>query len=595
MALGSGYPAQGFKPPHPRWKPPVKRPPAPMRKPPVRPSRPKPGERPKRPPGRLPPPPPPSAPRPRRGPPNRPTRRHWWEPLFDPPPKKPPGFKPPKASPPLRVSPIIKPMLPWRGVPSPWDPFFDPWTDIPAFILPRQELKFDLPPGWVGVKTCPPDPTYNLGIYTRFSRVMSSSPPPNCLTLQACVVGPSGGGTKTCAGAGNAVQVSFSETKDVSGTPRCHNLAFYRWNCTVNGGQPDTTNWEDWIVQPRPAVIPPTMPDPFAQQPPGLGQPLPQPIPFYALPKAPDPNAWLPTPGVIVLPQVNPDPFVWVPALQPLPAGVPTPAPGPGTLPPQPFPRPGNPFPVPVARPQPPPGNPIPPRPYLALAPGTAATVYPSGRTKAERTFTHARVKPKKKEREKKIRTPAFFNAIFKAVGSFTEAADLIDVTYKSIPCSVKYNAGMMGHPINIVDKANFIASHAKDIDATEFMRNYAKNQFEDAYYGMLSPEKAYYQQLFKNTGISGGGKFAYQQKRDKYEQENTDPKWKRPKDPVITAFNDFVDSQMGPVPAAFTCPPRWTTGKGGSGKKPGRTKAQQRARDELIVGTDLWRDMDEG
>lgn len=153
-----------------------------------------------------------------------------------------------------------------------------------------------------------------------------------------------------------------------------------------------------------------------------------------------------------------------------------------------------------------------------------------------------------------------------------------------------------MGRKIKLQDKVDFIAKNAQHIDAIEFERNFLKNQFEDMYYGLLSPEKAYYQQMFNATGMSVGGKFAMQNQVQQYERDLVKDKlWNEGKDPVIEAFNNWIDAAAGPVPKNHAC----YTKK--AGKKPywnkdlGRTRAELDARAKLIPGTDIWRDMDEG
>ena len=112
-----------------------------------------------------------------------------------------------------------------------------------------------------------------------------------------------------------------------------------------------------------------------------------------------------------------------------------------------------------------------------------------------------------------------------------------------------------MGRKIKLQDKVDFIAKNAQHIDAIEFERNFLKNQFEDMYYGLLSPEKAYYQQMFNATGMSVGGKFAMQNQVQQYERDLVKDKlWNEGKDPVIEAFNNWIDAAAGPVPKNHAC-----------------------------------------
>lgn len=553
MALGSGYPKSAALPkPRPQApKPPKRAPPA--RPAPKRPGRPGPG-RPFSPgPRKAPKPPLRPPPPPARGVPRRPTRPHWFDPLFEP---KKPGLK---RIP--RQTPLPKPMRrwnPWR-LPGPLTPFFDPWTDIPAFILPQSEERFDFPPGWKLIEECPRNPLYALGHTFSYGRSLCSAGPwPNsCLTLQAS--GPPGsiGGTKTCSNVNpsiSSVNIRISDVREISpGQYRAHYRWNYRWCCGENGnanpGGAALTNPESFYSPPGPAVIPPSPPDPYAEQPPGRPQPFPMPIPHGD--PYPNPNEWIPgAPGWVTPPAIDPEPFIWVdPGVNPQPEPSPNPIanPNPNPVTPFPFPTPG-----PGATPRPdPPGL-----PSELPSVGGVTVVNPNGRTRTRpSTKPHVRRPPRRGEKEVKRRVGPIFLAVQEAIGQMTEVADLVEVAFKSIPCAHKRAGGVVGvSGIRAIEKAEFIAKYHVLIDGKEFQRNYLKNQFEDMFYGLTSPEAAYYQQLFNATGVSAGGKFAMQNAREGIERKLKERAGYKTSDPVIDAFNAWLDEIYGPVPKAFKC-----------------------------------------
>lgn len=528
MALGSGYPTGGAKPKPvaPPKKPPKRAPPQ-RRPPPKRPGRPGPG-RPFSPGPRKAPKPPVKPPA---KPPGRfaPTRPHWFDPLFEP---KKPG---------LRRMPRQTPMQPFRWnpwrLPSPLTPFFDPWTDIPAFFLPKKEAGMDMPAGWAPLSECPRNPLYNLGPSFGFQRVSCvPTPTPGCATAQGSQGPGAVVGTRTCQTSGSyptgrCVQFAWGDNREVSpGVYRQHLRGFYLWNCQTNGGQPDTTtNPIQWYRPETPVVIPFGPPDPWAQQPPGRPMPNPKPFPFRDLPYAPDPNAWIPgAPGVVTPPAIDPDPFVWV---DPVPNPNPQPNPAPNPVPPLPFP-----FPVPgdTPNPAPNPGTP----PYMVPAPGVSVTIGAAGASRPSPRTLHRRMPRRSNEKERKHRVGGVFGMIWNAFGQITEGLDLLDIAYDAMPCSVKAKAGMFGRRITPADKAAFVAKHFKEMNMNEFARGYAKNQFEDWFYGLTSVEKAYYQSAYRGGLNLHGGKFAGQN-RYSLEQDN----------PLIDAFNEYVDTVFGPPP----------------------------------------------
>lgn len=351
------------------------------------------------------------------------------------------------------------------------------------------------------------------------------------------------------------------------------NRVFRSWYRTIPGPAPDGP-FRVVYPKPRPPVFikPQPVVDPYVMPKPGSPQPAPIPTPFWEIPYAPPlpdplgepvpPPSEKPKPrepGVIVIPGVGPNPDVYIP----IPYPNPVPVPKPGTVP-APAPTPGTP------NPQPDPTLPgtTPSLPgYISPAPATGVEVRPGEKPAPYNPPQgHVRSPPRPREKEKKVRIPAAISAIMKGFGIITETLDMIDVVYKSIPCQDRYFAGLIGNKnIKPWDKAEFISRFPELIDERELIRNYAKNQFEDAYYGLMSPEKAYYQGAYNAwLGPVQGGKFHKFTRMSEEEREAIG----MPPDPVIKAFNDFVDDQLGPVPKAFTCCAGKKVTCGGSPKK---------------------------
>lgn len=156
-----------------------------------------------------------------------------------------------------------------------------------------------------------------------------------------------------------------------------------------------------------------------------------------------------------------------------------------------------------------------------------------------QRSYSHKKVREKQKERHIKVRVNGVFSAIWKAFGVATEGLDLLDVTYKSIPCDVKKKAGMMGRYIGPQDKAAFVAAHSDKINGREFTREYLKNQFEDWFYGMMGRSQAgFHQQLHAATTISHGAAINSQKYGNdvlfaKAQKKQFDAAWKKYTDAV--------------------------------------------------------------
>lgn len=414
---------------------------------------------------------------------------------------------------------------------------------------------FIVPPGWT--PGCNRAPLRNTGSgYGAPDRIefLPVSPGIGCGT--SVVTGtplPASGADVVINPPGGSRGIAIAETFQPTGTP------FRTWR---SWGYPDpaVTPTQPFVYQPpRPAsppvvVSPQPYVDPWVMPRPGSPQPFPAPIPYRVLPDAPafpDPYA-NPTvdpeprpdfvPGVIVIPGTGPWPDIRVPI------PMPNPVPKPGTPTPTPGPVPGV-----IVDPA---LGPTPLPPYASPAP-TVRVDIPADAPPQVKTEdgTHTKTPPRRGEKEKKARVPRALLGVMKIVGTITEAGDLIDVVYNAIPCAAKFKAGMFGRPVTAVDKAQFIATHADQIDETELLRGYTKNQFEDAYYGRMSPERAYYQQSYKaGTGKLQGGKFHRYTRRSEQEQRELASRGYPTKDPVIEAFNSYVDSILGSVPDGFGC-----------------------------------------
>ena len=553
MALGSGYPMAGAQPkPKAPPKPPKRAPPS-RRPGPKRPGRPGPG----RPPAPM---PRPAPPRPK-GPGKTPGRPARETPRG---PGRVPFGKPARK-------PVLTPRVPGKFVrprlPSPLNPFFDPIMDVPGFFLPKKEYTIQPPPGWTQAYSCPPNSLYGLPPSFASQRVNCGSVNIGCLTLQPS---PSPGtwahtGPTTCSVVNNCMRVIVTDMREISaGTYRGHYRYVYSWNCTALGNPAWPLDPQNWYVPPRPIILPMNPPDPWAEQMPGQAQPMPVAPPAWA----PDPNSWIPGGAIVVRPRIDIDPFVWVdpqvapePAVQPDPAPHPLPDPNPQPDPapnPQVQPRP-RPFPFPAPNPgtdrgptpQPGPKNNGWDHPW----PRYDEVVRRDGATRRRFALRPHRMRPPKpREKEKKIRAGRLFLLVQEAIGHLTEGADLVDVLWKSIPCAHKRAGGMIRKGVRVGEKAEFIAKFHVLVDGKEFQRNFLKNQFEDMFYGMTSPERAYYQQLFEATGVSGGGKFAGGSLKEKYERELREHFNIADENPVIDAFNRWLDDQYGPVPDAFKC-----------------------------------------
>lgn len=464
--------------------------------------------------------------------------------------------KPPKfgRKDPLSV-PIVKPGYRWLPRPPSW---IDPAIDILGDLIFRQPdwlPSYNPGSGWTLIQTCGQNPLYNEGQVLTVAKGCTSlgcltaqaSPAPGYVTCQpGCV----------CTAGVPCFRLRVDDVRFL-GPPvnawRAHYRAQYRWDCPAVGNPGPARPRE--VVVPR--WSPEGAPDPWAQNPPGMPMPAPVPVPFPMIPPR-DPNEWLdPREEPKAVPAPRTAPGVGVSPLPgggaivlPIPPGWIFPGPSPGVNPgPQPAPSPGTqpapgPAPVPTPVPVPPPGTaPFPPpgTGTVVPAPGSGVDVDPNGNVRpSPRTSTHARRPPRKREKEKKVRTGPIFNMIWKMFGNVTEGLDALDVAYKSIPCSVKYAAGMMGRNVGPAEKAAFVASHVGDINPQELGREYLKNQAEDWFYGMMSRgQPAFYQALHAATGISaGGGQQVDSQKFGpglfhEAQKKEFDKRWKRYNDTV--------------------------------------------------------------
>lgn len=335
---------------------------------------------------------------------------------------------------------------------------------------------------------------------------------------------------------------------------RCHVLQVW---CAPDGavGAPSYDPQGALIDPGRPPFIPHTMPDPFAEQKPGMGQPFPKPIPYRVLPKVPDldydilpgPAPLQPAP-VPVFPIVEPFPGV-IPPL-PWPTPLPTPTPDPGTVPVWPWPDPPQVWPgLPNPNPAPPPPTqPIVLPPYFIPAVAWMLDVKLDAVEFKPAWQYHRLTTPGPREKEKKFRMSAPMAVLWAATGAATEMLDMIDILYGAIPCQVKYDQGMMirGRKVGPHMKAAFVAANMKHLDGREVVRLGTKNAFEDRFYGTLSPEKAQYRGSYEAGINTHGGKSIESNQR--YRPQTGE------RNPVIDAFNAGVDQLLGPRPKEFSC-----------------------------------------
>lgn len=209
-------------------------------------------------------------------------------------------------------------------------------------------------------------------------------------------------------------------------------------------------------------------------------------MPTMGFPAAP---GWVPVQGV--------------PETYPLPGALPGPAPVavPPQLqpyaPPRQWPDQGG-YAAPVGLPSPfPPGLPSPPsvrppgqsEPAIPPAPGYVVgqswEITPSSRegyntqTRARQQTRRRRDRARKNERKAKSK---IVGRIWKAIGSATEAGDMIDIAFASLPKSIRQIYGKNPTPY---DKALAVYRHWEVMDMNEFIHKLIANQIEDAIYGL--------------------------------------------------------------------------------------------------------------
>lgn len=195
-------------------------------------------------------------------------------------------------------------------------------------------------------------------------------------------------------------------------------------------------------------------------------------------------------------------PVQGVPETYPLPGALPGPAPV--AVPPQlqPYAPPkewpdqagyaapaGIPSPFLPGLPSPPVVNPpgrdpaIPPAPGYVV--GQTWEISPSARegynanTNARQQTRRRRDRARKNERKAKSK---IVGRIWKAIGSVTEAGDMIDIAFASLPKSVRQVYGKNPTPY---DKALAVYRHWEVMDMNEFIHKLIANQIEDAIYGL--------------------------------------------------------------------------------------------------------------
>lgn len=233
------------------------------------------------------------------------------------------------------------------------------------------------------------------------------------------------------------------------------NANYERWQRDVRGREYADFNFPGITPQaPFPAVpgivpiqgYPETYPNPGA-----LPGPAPMPVPPQLQPYAP-PKEWPDQAGYAA------------------PAGVPSPfAPG---LPSPPSVRPPG-----QSEPA------IPPAPGYVV--GQSWEITPSSRegyntqTRARQQTRRRRDRARKNERKAKSK---IVGRIWKAIGSATEAGDMIDIAFASLPKSIRQIYGKKPTPY---DKALAVYRHWEVMDMNEFIHKLIANQIEDAIYGL--------------------------------------------------------------------------------------------------------------
>lgn len=154
--------------------------------------------------------------------------------------------------------------------------------------------------------------------------------------------------------------------------------------------------------------------------------------------------------------------------------------------------RPGT-FPFPPVAPSPAPA----PAPGPQAPPGTVtgAPSEPTMRWRSTRSLPQLRTprkfprRPRRREKEKKVRMGAFAARVMWVVGQVTEGLDLIDAIYAALPDELR---SMHYHELGEFaptpqDKLLWIAKHFQEIDGGKMVENIAMNWAEDEVIGRLS------------------------------------------------------------------------------------------------------------
>ncbi|QXP08648.1 MAG: hypothetical protein [Arizlama microvirus] len=440
-----------------------------------------------------------------------------------------------------------------------------PWLDIIEygsmylFPTPRDEFSFTITEsGWCENGSCPSvGPPYIYGPLFSQNRIAAGGCGGEllCIADQACpeatwTPGEAMGRTLANQPLNSIAMFEFKVIP--GGATRCNILQRWTGPPSVAGGASNNPAY----AYTRPGVrvpMPYSVPDPYADNPPGMPEPAPVPIPWRRLPYLPDPDpAILPGPNVrqTPAPQAWPDVvWEWLPVPGAAPQRTPFPRPRPQVVP-----RPGD-APGVVW-----PWSPIAPRPvntppYVSPGPAVGVVVTPRGMRDMNPRQSHARVRAKKNEREKKFRMTGVAAALWNLIGEATEAFDLVDILYNAIPCQVKFDAGMIKPgKLDTVSKAKFVADNLDKLDATELLRGKVKNDFEDWWYGLTSPERQYYGLQYRDGINTHGGKSPFGGRGKAEEDALRRERGQLPDDPVIGTFNQWVDDIVGKKPRGFSC-----------------------------------------
>lgn len=111
----------------------------------------------------------------------------------------------------------------------------------------------------------------------------------------------------------------------------------------------------------------------------------------------------------------------------------------------------------------------------------------------------HEHKKPERIKEQKRVTSRATFSAINRGIGQLTEAADLIEVMYKSLPEKIqkreraktrayykKHNSLFKTRDPSLRRKAQVLSKHWKEMRNDELLKEFIKNELQDAFFGRI-------------------------------------------------------------------------------------------------------------